>query len=109
MSGFEDFWAAWPSHPRKGQKSECRRRWEARGLDAEADHIIAHVRYMLTTKMWQKDDGEYIPAPLVYMNASRWDGAEIPPSAEELRAKAKEAEEKRLREYIERGNKLRAV
>ncbi len=31
-----------------------------------------------TTDAWRKDDGAFIPAPLVYLNQQRWDGAEIP-------------------------------
>jgi hypothetical protein len=33
---------------------------------------------MKTTDQWRKDNGAYIPAPLVYLNQQRWDGAEIP-------------------------------
>jgi hypothetical protein len=33
---------------------------------------------MKTTDAWRKDDGAFIPAPLVYLNQQRWDGAEIP-------------------------------
>jgi hypothetical protein len=33
---------------------------------------------MKTTDQWRKDNGAFIPAPLVYLNQQRWDGAEIP-------------------------------
>jgi hypothetical protein len=33
---------------------------------------------MATTAQWLKDGGSWIPAPLVYLNQQRWDGAEIP-------------------------------
>ena len=33
---------------------------------------------MKTTDMWKKSNGDFIPAPLVYINQERWDGAEIP-------------------------------
>ena len=29
-------------------------------------------------RSWRKDNGAFIPAPLVYLNQQRWDGAEIP-------------------------------
>jgi len=35
---------------------------------------------MKTTDAWRKDNGAFIPAPLVYLNQQRWDGAEIPES-----------------------------
>jgi hypothetical protein len=33
---------------------------------------------MKTTPQWLRDNGAYIPAPKVYLNQQRWDGAEIP-------------------------------
>ena len=33
---------------------------------------------MKTTDQWKKNDGAFIPAPLVYINQMRWDGAEVP-------------------------------
>jgi hypothetical protein len=33
---------------------------------------------MKTTDQWKKGDGAFIPAPLVYINQMRWDGAEVP-------------------------------
>jgi hypothetical protein len=33
---------------------------------------------MKTTDAWTKSDGAFIPAPLVYINQQRWDGAEVP-------------------------------
>lgn len=48
--------------------------------DGCADQIIKHVTWMTTTDAWRKSDGAFIPAPLVYLNQQRWDGAEIPES-----------------------------
>ena len=39
---------------------------------------IKHVIWMKTTDAWKKQNGEFIPAPLVYINQMRWDGAEVP-------------------------------
>jgi hypothetical protein len=36
-----------------------------------------------TTEQWLKNFGVYIPAPLVYLNQKRWDGAEIPQISQE--------------------------
>ena len=33
---------------------------------------------MKTTDQWRKDNGAFIPAPSVYLNQQRWDGAEVP-------------------------------
>lgn len=75
---FEQFWVVWPKSPRKGAKSLCKAKWEKLKLDTQVETIVAHVRYMVTTNDWKKNNGEFIPAPLVYINQMRWDGAEIP-------------------------------
>ena len=75
---FEDFWTAWPKSVRKGAKSQCKAKWDKNGFDIQAETIVAHVNYMKTTDQWKRADGQYIPAPLVYLNQQRWDGAEIP-------------------------------
>lgn len=77
---FEKFWAAWPRSFRKGGKSVCLARWKKGLYDGCADQIIKHVTWMSTTDAWRKSDGAFIPAPLVYLNQQRWDGAEIPDS-----------------------------
>lgn len=77
-SNFDKFWAAWPKSYRKGGKSVCMARWKKGLYDGCADQIIKHVEWMKTTDAWRKDQGAFIPAPLVYLNQQRWDGAEIP-------------------------------
>ena len=76
--GFEDFWQAWPSSPRKGAKSSCKAKWDKQGFDLQADQIIKHIEWLKTTEQWKKGNGSFIPAPLVYLNQMRWDGAEVP-------------------------------
>lgn len=78
VDNFDKFWAAWPKHPRKGGKQSCKQKWASTYLDTCADQIIKHVEWMKTTDQWRKNDGAFIPAPLVYLNQQRWDGAEIP-------------------------------
>ena len=77
-SKFDDFWAVWPKSTRKGAKSACLAKWKKHYLETCGDQIIKHVEWMKTTDQWRKDNGAYIPAPLVYLNQQRWDGAEIP-------------------------------
>jgi len=80
---FDLFWAAWPNnvqggYSRKGAKSECLKRWNKHHHDTQADTILKHVAWLKTTPDWLKDNGLYIPAPLVYLNQQRWDGADVP-------------------------------
>lgn len=72
---FDKFWEAWPKSPRKGAKSNCLRVWENRKLNNEIDSILAHVQYCKNNGVWK--DPQFISAPLVYLNQSKWDGAEI--------------------------------
>jgi hypothetical protein len=75
---FETWWQTWPKNPRKGGKSLCKAKWDKLKLDGQAEQIIAHTAWMATTNDWKKENGGFIPAPLVYINQMRWDGAEIP-------------------------------
>lgn len=91
--GFTAFWALWPGNTatyiRKGAKAECLKRWKARHHESQAETILAHVRWLKTTADWLKDGGAYVPAPLVYLNQQRWDGAEVP----EVKATVSQADE----------------
>jgi hypothetical protein len=77
-SGFDRFWVAYPTGPRKGGKKQCQEKWLKYLCEHSADQIIKHVIWMKTTEQWLKSNGAFIPAPLVYLNQQRWDGAEVP-------------------------------
>jgi hypothetical protein len=77
-TGFERFWKAWPASTRKGAKSECLKKWEKHYCETQTDQIIKHIEWLKTTEQWLKGNGAFIPAPLVYLNQQRWDGAEVP-------------------------------
>lgn len=70
---FAEFWAAWPASARKVAKADCEKRWKARGLDAHADAILAHVEALKPSDNWQRG---YEPAPLTYLNQRRWEDGE---------------------------------
>lgn len=75
---FDDFWKMWPNTPRKGAKAKCKQVWIKSYCDTQADQILKHLAWMKTTEQWLKSNGAFIPAPLVYLNQQRWDGAEVP-------------------------------
>ena len=75
---FDDFWKMWPNTPRKGAKAKCKQVWIKSYCDTQADQILKHLAWMKTTEQWLKTNGAFIPAPLVYLNQQRWDGAEVP-------------------------------
>lgn len=75
--GFDQFWKTWPTNERKQAKGQCLRAWtKARAEDSSAQ-ILAHVQALKKNTAWLKDDGQYVPAPLLYLNQRRWEGADI--------------------------------
>lgn len=74
---FLRFWAAWPSSPRKQSRGPCWERWRKADLDQVAEQILAHAEAMKLSMDWRKDGGAFIPAPLVYLNQRRWEGADL--------------------------------
>lgn len=76
VPGFLQFWATWPNNPRKGGKAKCQSVWVAKHCEESSSAIIAHVELMKESSDWR---GGYCPAPLVYLNQARWDGASLSP------------------------------
>jgi hypothetical protein len=73
LGRFEDFWQAYPN--KKGRK-DAEKAWARKGLDAQADLIIADVRRRQAhDRDWQRG---YVPHGSTYVNAEGWrDG--LPP------------------------------
>lgn len=75
-AGFVDFWSAWPTTDRKQAKGKCLEAWKKAHAERDAAVILAHVATLKASTGWLKNGGEFIPAPLVYLNQRRWEGAE---------------------------------
>jgi hypothetical protein len=75
-AGFADFWAAWPTSDRKQAKGKCLAAWKKAHAERVAADVLAHVKRMKASEAWTKQGGQFIPAPLVYLNDRRWEGAE---------------------------------
>lgn len=73
--GFVSFWDVWPTGDRKQAKGKCLDAWKKAGAEPHAALIVAHVESM-KSGLWQKDSGQYTPAPLTYLNQRRWEGAD---------------------------------
>jgi len=76
--GFALFWSTWPITDRKQAKGKCLDAWKKASAERDAAVVVAHVERMAKSPEWLKDGGQYIPAPLVYLNQRRWEGAEAP-------------------------------
>jgi hypothetical protein len=72
---FNRFWEAWPKHFRKHDPKKCEAKWGRENLDAIADKVVAAVERCKASREWTKEGGQYIPAPLVWLNQSRWESA----------------------------------
>jgi hypothetical protein len=76
--GFDEFWSVYPKCFRKGEKAACKKKWVESYYFSQKHIILKHIQWMATTTAWLKDNGAFIPAPKVYLNQQRWDGADIP-------------------------------
>lgn len=81
--GFADFWGAWPTTDRKQAKGKCLEAWKKASAERDAAVIVAHVHSLKTSPSWTKNNGEFVPAPLVYLNQRRWEGAAQSPAAQQ--------------------------
>ena len=77
LSGFADFWQTWPANTRKGAKGKCLEVWKKTQAERDAAQVLAHVESLKNSASWQKNGGEFIPAPLVYLNKRSWEGADL--------------------------------
>ncbi len=74
--GFAAFWETWPKSDRKQARGKCLEAWKKASAERDAAEIIAHVTSLKQSATWQKDGGQYIVAPLVYLHERRWEGAD---------------------------------
>lgn len=76
LPGFARFWEAWPKSDRKEAKGKCYEVWVKANAEPHSDRIVAHVERLKGSAGWKKQNGEFIPAPLVYLNQRKWEGVE---------------------------------
>ena len=74
-AGFDNFWNEYPNTHRKQSKGKCLEVWQKAKAEPNAELIVSHIARLKASPDWQKNNGEFIPAPLVYLNQRRWDGA----------------------------------
>lgn len=81
MTGFDEFWQA---YPRRVAKGAARKAWaaaEKREPDLK-DKCLAALRWQIPANGW--DGGSYTPHPSTYLNQERYDD-EHPAMAEQAR------------------------
>lgn len=67
--GFADFWREYPGH-RKTARAQCAAKWAA--LTEDFSVIMQGLAAWKASADWAKNGGEFIPAPLVWLNQTRW-------------------------------------
>lgn len=67
---FKKFWDIYPSR-RKSDKEKCKIKWGRLDL-ATQKIIIDDVPRRVLGRDWTKSNGDYIPAPLSYINGEKW-------------------------------------
>lgn len=69
---FEEFWKAYPNR-RKYNKRGCRQKYgHIENIETVHAEIMAALEIQIRSNDWTKDNGEFIPSPLVYLNQERW-------------------------------------
>ena len=81
---FTQFWSAYPSTcPRKIDKKKCLEKFRRIVCDAHGarmeifDQLMAGLEAWKKSDMWTKDEGQFICAPAVWLNNSRWEDAPL--------------------------------
>ncbi len=70
----EDFDHFWSEYPKKVGKVKCQAVWSRLNPSPElVEKIVSKVKIYKETEQWKKDNGQYIPHPLTWLNAESWD------------------------------------
>lgn len=69
-SGFEKFWNA---YPRKVGKTAAMKRWVVIEPSEElVGKMLAAIEAWKQSDQWRKNDGQYVPYPVTWLNQERW-------------------------------------
>lgn len=68
---FERFWSEYPRSKRKGSKSEANKTY--RKFEKDSDLILSVLQKFKVDQSFLKNDGEFIPAPSVWLNKKHWE------------------------------------
>lgn len=77
--GFKRFWEDYPATHRKADRMKCLSHWRTHGIEEGSADVLKSLAAWKKSRDWTKDDGQYIPAPLVWLRKSPWESAPPPP------------------------------
>lgn len=70
---FEKFWESYPRCKRKSDKSGTAKVFEKYQSEFNLDTLISILEKQKNDMSWIKQDGEFIPAPSVWLNQKQWE------------------------------------
>lgn len=70
---FEEFWEAYPRRRRVNKFAAWKKFWAAQQAGILPDDIVQRVRNRQCEEDWAKEDGQYVPAPEVWLNKHGWE------------------------------------
>lgn len=69
---FAEFWAAWPSHPRKRGRVTVQALW-SKLTPAQRQATMRTLASDKASRQWTRDNGEFIPGPIPWLRRGPWD------------------------------------
>jgi uncharacterized protein YdaU (DUF1376 family) len=76
-AGFDQFWKAYPAiGSRKAAKPQCLAKWKTKRCSEITARILRALEAQKASPKWQENAGEFVPAPLVWLNQERWTATE---------------------------------
>ena len=80
---FNEFWSA---YPKKVNKKGCYKSFcKIKNLKAEMPLIMEALERFKASKGWLKDNGQFIPYPLTFINQRRWEDEQIETREDKLK------------------------
>ena len=95
---FEEFWKAYPQCFRKVNKKGCKSKFlKIKNLKEIFPDIIDSLEMQKNSKQWKEQNGQFIPAPLTWINQERWT---MKDPRNEIQAKIDEAVEETYKQFL---------
>ena len=95
---FEQFWVAYPQCFRKANKKGCKAKFlKIKNLESIFSDIMASLEMQKRSKQWNEQDGQFIPAPLTWINQERWT---VTDERTELQQKIDEATQQNISGFL---------
>ena len=95
---FELFWTAYPQCFRKANKKGCKAKFiKIKDLENIFPDIMNSLEMQKRSKQWNEQDGQFIPAPLTWINQERWT---VTDERTEVQTKIDEATKKNIDGFI---------